>query len=233
MKRIFIDAGHGGADSGAVGNGLKEKDVTLAIALQTGDILQRNYEGYIVKLSRTSDVTLSLIERTMMANRWGADFLLSIHSNAGGGTGFESFMYKGNSKTRGQSAHFQQIIHQEIVNETGFHDRGRKEANFHMLRESTMIAMLVENGFIDHRIDAGKLNNPQFIERVATGHAVGLAKALGLRKRTNPNWYIIKKGDTLWRIAQDNHTTVDHLLKLNPGVQPRRLKIGETIRMFE
>ncbi|MDY0394949.1 N-acetylmuramoyl-L-alanine amidase [Virgibacillus halophilus] len=72
--RIFIDPGHGGSDPGASANGLKEKDVTLDIALKTRDILNNSYSGHTIKLSRTSDVTTSLAARTNMANNWGANF---------------------------------------------------------------------------------------------------------------------------------------------------------------
>lgn len=95
MVNIFIDPGHGGKDPGAVYNGLMEKDLTLSIALKLKNMLNHNYSGYAIKLSRESDVTIHLEERTNMANNWQADVLVSIHVNAGKGTGFESFTFNG------------------------------------------------------------------------------------------------------------------------------------------
>lgn len=83
MVKIFIDPGHGGTDSGAVGNGLKEKDLTLKISKKIKEKLA-NYENVQIKLSRESDQTLSLPQRTNMANAWGANYLISVHINAGG-----------------------------------------------------------------------------------------------------------------------------------------------------
>jgi len=99
MPKIFLDPGHGGNDTGAVGNGLREKDITLSIALEISRILQNEYEGVSVQLSRTKDETVSLAERTRRANSWGADLYVSIHVNAGGGTGFEDYIYHGLSES--------------------------------------------------------------------------------------------------------------------------------------
>ena len=93
MVKIFIDPGHGGSDPGAVGFGLQEKNLTLDIANRVRDILMSEYENVCIKMSRTSDVFVSLSSRTNAANKWGADFYLSIHINSGGGTGFETYRY--------------------------------------------------------------------------------------------------------------------------------------------
>jgi N-acetylmuramoyl-L-alanine amidase len=80
--RIVVDAGHGGHDPGAIGpGGLREKDVTLAIALELAKILG-NSPLYDVKLTRDRDVYLTLEERTVIANRFNADLFLSVHINA-------------------------------------------------------------------------------------------------------------------------------------------------------
>ncbi len=73
--KIFLDPGHGGSDAGAGGNGLKEKDITLTIALETRRILLEEYEGVTVKMSREKDTTVSLTQRTNAANAWNATFL--------------------------------------------------------------------------------------------------------------------------------------------------------------
>jgi len=74
MVKIYLDPGHGGSDPGARGNGLVEKDLNLAIALQIRSMLLNEYEGATIRMSRTNDRTVSLSQRTSDANAWGADF---------------------------------------------------------------------------------------------------------------------------------------------------------------
>ncbi|AWO74187.1 MULTISPECIES: N-acetylmuramoyl-L-alanine amidase family protein [Geobacillus] len=187
MVKIFLDPGHGGNDAGAVGNGLLEKDITLFIALEINRLLQNEYEGVSVQLSRTKDETVSLDERTDRANQWGADVYVAIHVNAGGGTGYEDYIYN-RLDDDSATARIRDAIHEEVVKATGFRDRGKKKANFHVLRETAMPAVLTENGFIDREEDAGKLNDTRFLRMVARGHVNGLERALGLRKKPNaPN----------------------------------------------
>lgn len=186
MVKIFIDAGHGGTDSGAIGNGLQEKNVTLQIANRVRDMLQSEYQNVSVKMSRTGDQTLSLKQRTDMANAWGADFFLSIHINSGGGTGYEDYIYdklSDNSKT----AQLRNVIHEEIIKLIGMRNRGKKKANFHVLRESKMDALLTENGFIDNASDAALMKNSMWLDNAARGHVNGLARALGLQKKIGGN----------------------------------------------
>ncbi|MDZ5038432.1 N-acetylmuramoyl-L-alanine amidase, partial [Clostridium perfringens] len=85
VKKIFIDAGHGGSDPGASGNGLKEKDIVLSIAQKLTSLF--NAKGIQVSHSRYSDTSVGLAERAEMANNWGADLFISIHANALDGSG--------------------------------------------------------------------------------------------------------------------------------------------------
>lgn len=181
MPKIFIDPGHGGRDTGAIGNGLLEKDITLFIALEINRLLQNEYEGVLVQLSRTKDETVPLEERTDRANQWGADLYVAIHVNAGGGTGYEDYIYN-RLDDDSVTARIRDAIHEEVVKATGFRDRGKKKANFHVLRETVMPAVLTENGFIDRKEDAEKLNDTQFLRTVARGHVNGMARALDLTK---------------------------------------------------
>src|SRR5690625_6586239 len=93
MIKIFIDPGHGGDDSGATGNGLKEKDLTLDISKRIKNYLDDHYTGHRIKMSRTGDATGSLSERPNEANNGGADFFLSILINSAGGTGIKDNIY--------------------------------------------------------------------------------------------------------------------------------------------
>lgn len=82
IRRVMIDAGHGGKDQGAKGvNGVLEKDVNLAIALKLGAELKRRL-GVKVIYTRTTDVFLSLQRRSQLANNADADLFISVHSNA-------------------------------------------------------------------------------------------------------------------------------------------------------
>jgi N-acetylmuramoyl-L-alanine amidase len=185
MVKIFIDPGHGGNDPGAVGNGLKEKDLTLKIAKKIKSKLT-NYENVQVKLSREGDQTLSLKQRTDMANQWGADYVISVHINSASGTngtGFESFIYNGSVGQKTIAS--QNVIHPEIVKATGFKDRGKKRANFHMVRATKASAILTENGFINNPADANKLKQDSFLEKIAQGHVNGLVKVYGLKSKQN------------------------------------------------
>lgn len=180
LPKVYLDPGHGGSDAGAVGNGLQEKALTLDIALQTRAILLANW-AVDVRMSRTSDVTRSLAERTNDANAWGADIFVSVHINAGGGTGFESYRYvTANSAT----INLQNAVHSRVL--AGMRsvgsvvDRGTKSQNFHVLRETRMPAVLTENLFIDTLADANLLKRAALITATARGHAEGIAAHLGL-----------------------------------------------------
>jgi N-acetylmuramoyl-L-alanine amidase len=183
MTKIFIDPGHGGSDPGAVGNGLQEKNLTLTISHHIRDILVNEYSGVEVKMSRDSDVFIGLSQRTNMANTWRADYFLSVHINAGGGTGFESFIHT--TRTTG-SIRAQDIIHPAIINAIDVTDRGEKTANFAVIRETNMPAILTENLFIDNSKDASLLRDSNFLQRVARGHATGIAKAFNLQRKVSP-----------------------------------------------
>jgi N-acetylmuramoyl-L-alanine amidase len=80
IRRIMIDPGHGGKDSGAIGFGLEEKRIVLDVAKRVRELLKK--EKYEVLLTREQDVFLPLEERTALANTKGADLFLSIHVNA-------------------------------------------------------------------------------------------------------------------------------------------------------
>jgi N-acetylmuramoyl-L-alanine amidase len=188
--KIFIDVGHegvsGGLDPGAVANGLFEANLNLAIGKRVERLLQQ-YENVEVKLSRSGDKKLSLDQRTDAADAWGADLLISIHINAGGGVGFESYIYNGEWPTKQATVAMQNVIHNEIMKHCKFfNDRGKKQKNLHMVRESTMKALLTECGFIDNKRDAANLKKDEVLDAIAEGHVEGAAAFLGLKKKVAP-----------------------------------------------
>jgi N-acetylmuramoyl-L-alanine amidase len=82
VKTVVIDAGHGGKDPGTSSNGIKEKDVVLKIALETGRIIQENLSDVKVIYTRTTDKFVKLHDRAEIANKNNADVFISIHCNA-------------------------------------------------------------------------------------------------------------------------------------------------------
>ena len=184
MVLIYLDAGHGGRDGGASANGIKEKDIVLTLVDKMQSLLKK-YKDVDVAVSRADDVFVTLNERTQTANKMNADCLLSIHVNSSTkntARGFESFRY---SDAGSSTTAFHNVIHEEIMNAINEHDidnRGKKTANFHMLRETKMKAILTENLFISNSKDATLLKNDSFLDKLATGHVNGLEKFFGLQK---------------------------------------------------
>lgn len=176
-KTVVIDAGHGGHDGGATANGLKEKDLTLDIAKR----IQSKLKGSELKviMTRSTDKYLTLSERANIANRNKADLFVSVHINSGGGTGFESFIYSGNVSANTQK--LQETIHRNIMDQMDVADRGEKRANFAVVRQTSMPAVLTENLFIDTKADAAKLKDSKQLDKIAQGHADGIIEYLGIK----------------------------------------------------
>lgn len=189
MKIIVGDPGHGGSDWGAVGNGLKEKDLTLDICKRMASKLEAKYE-VDMKLTRTSDKSTSLQARTDFANRLKAAAFLSIHINAGGGTGFESFVMEG--ALPASAGFLQKNVHKHlspVLKKYGLKDRGMKKDSqarvkrLHVLRATKMKACLVEIAFIDTKKDAELLKSTAFRDAVAEALADALAETERLKKK--------------------------------------------------
>lgn len=172
--KIFLDPGHNhaGGDTGATGNGLKEQDVTFTIAEALRPLLE-GY-GHTVTMSRnalTDSVgateAISIRERALMANEWGADLFISIHCNAYNGLarGTETLVYGIESPALVMA----QRVQNAIVSAMGTVNRGVKaRPDVGVLWRTNMPAFLVETAFIDNPSDATLLRN----------HAEGFAKAI-------------------------------------------------------
>jgi len=186
-KLVVLDAGHGGSDGGATGNRLREKDLTLAICKRARDILRRNYQ-VDVALTRSTDKEVSLDARSDFANSRGADYFVSVHINSGGGEGYEDFVHE-RVPVDSPAETLRSVVHTavaKLARSRGAQDRGEKKANFHVLRETTMPALLTENLFIDNRQDAALLRDEAFLAEIGRAHARGIAHALHLRRKRAP-----------------------------------------------
>ena len=192
MKTIMIDPGHGGSDPGATSKGSEEKNFNLLTAIVARDYLVSNYNVKVL-MTRTGDQTLSLSDRSNLANRSNLDLYLSIHHNAGGGTGFESYVYNGSVPT--QTLSYQKIIHEKVIEAVqpfNVTDRGKKRANFHVLRETKMPSVLVEVLFVDNPKDVALLNDVKFRQAVGISLAKGVATALALPAKESGNQPLFK-----------------------------------------
>lgn len=178
-KLVVIDPGHGGDDPGAQAPGLSEAAVTLKIAKRLKAALVRDFQ-VDVKLTRPDNRTVSLGARSKFANDRNADYFVSVHINAGGGTGYEDFVHDNAGSTTSQR---RDKVHEAVtrfLRERGVADRGKKRANFAVLRETEMSAVLTENLFIDRAEDARLLKDDAFLTGLAEAHARGIAAAVNL-----------------------------------------------------
>ncbi|MFR1708179.1 MAG: cell wall-binding repeat-containing protein [Clostridium sp.] len=172
--RVFIDAGHGGTDPGATGNGLQEKDLTLSIALKVQRLLAA--QGIEVVMSRTTDKFLELREISSMANSSGSDVFASIHINAAtpAAYGIETYYYP----NRAISKPVADSVQKEVIKTTGAYNRGVKTNDYHVVRETKMPSTLVECGFISNYNEAMKMKTNSYQELLANGIVNGITNYL-------------------------------------------------------
>lgn len=170
MSKIFVSAGHGGTDSGAVGNGFKEKDLNLSVVLELQKYLER--AGHTVVMNRTTDVN-GYPQNVPNANASKADCCIEVHHNSGGGTGTESFYYK-NDAIASKGGQMATQLCAELSAAFGWANRGAKKTategskyNFGIVNKTTMPANLVEVCFIDSKADMDKWNAKKAAKAIA------------------------------------------------------------------
>ena len=174
-RTFMLDAGHGGSDSGAVYNGRLEKNDNLRITLAVGERLARS--GERVLYTRTDDSTVDLTYRSTMANSAGATYFVSFHRNSAStvGRGVEVYYYTGLS-AQSTAARMAAPVQDALV-ACGFHNRGVKQANFSVLRRTSMPAILVELAFINNEAENAKLDAE--FDRIADAIASALLSFVG------------------------------------------------------
>ena len=179
MAKVFIGVGHGGKDAGAVGNGLKEKNVNLSIALHLRSELQRH--GVTVGISRTKDEDDTTSDEVRKANAFDPDYAVDIHTNAGGGTGFEVLHTLSGGKGKILAANIE-----AAMISAGYKSRGLKtKANsagkdyFGFIRSIAAPSIILECAFIDSS-DYQLIDSEADRQKIARTYARGILKTLGI-----------------------------------------------------
>lgn len=157
---IVLDAGHGGSDTGAIQFGYNEKDLVLPIALEAGKLLEE--AGYRVSYTRSDDATVKLSERAMQANTEQAAVFVSVHANAFAQNpsvnGIETYCHE----TGGESERLARCIHSAALSVTGANDRHVRTADYYVLRNTEMPAVLLETGYMTNDTECAKLAGPAY-----------------------------------------------------------------------
>lgn len=235
QELVIVDAGHGGIDSGAVGNGLEEKDLNLQTATYIYDRLQEL--GIPSVITRTDDEYLPKDARVnrirSITNNNPNTLLISNHINAGGGEGAEVvYSLKNNSNFAnlildniGEKGQIKRKVYQRRLPENPNKDY------YYILRETNAKEpVLIEYGFIDNAKDANKLSNN--LNDYAEAVVESIAEYLGYpyTNNTTQDEYIVKKGDTLYSISRKYGISVDELKKINNLID-NTLTIGQVLKL--
>ncbi|MBU3145205.1 N-acetylmuramoyl-L-alanine amidase [Clostridium sp. CF012] len=178
--KVVLDAGHGGADSGAVGAmGTKEKAIVLAITLKVGNILAKN--GVDVVYTRTIDKTQSLQAKCDVSNIAKPNYFVSIHANSYSVptvSGIETFYKRGSAV--GQK--LAQAVQTELIKATGRVDRKIKTAGYYVLNNTRATAILVETSFLSNATEEKLLVTLAYQTKLAQAISKGILKSLGIIK---------------------------------------------------
>lgn len=174
MTRIIVDAGHGGADAGAVNGQKYEKDATLIMAKKVTNRLRN--AGFEVVMTRNDDRALTLQRRCDVSNQHGGDAFISIHCNSAtnkNASGVETWRYsKVGALTKALAANVQAAM----IAASGARDRGVKENAFYVLKNTKAPAVLLEIGFISNDAEAEKIFSTEYQNLMADAIVEGVKK---------------------------------------------------------
>ena len=234
MAKVVIDAGHGGIDSGAVGNGIIEKDLNLMISEYIYNRLKEL--GIDAKLTRNSDETLTPAERTKrVLDAFGNNsdvLIISNHINSGGGDGAEVIYALRNKDT------LSNLILTELENE-GQNVRKSYQRklpsdpskDYYFMHRNTgnTEAVIVEYGFLDSKgDDVNQLKNDWQNYAEAVVRAITEYLNLNYIPITKNEYYTVKSGDSLWSIAKKYNISVNDLKDAN-GLTDSKISIGKVL----
>ncbi len=191
-KKVYIGVGHGGEDSGAVGYGLKEKDLCLEIANYCSKYLLENYKNIELKQSRVDDIHVSVAEKASECNSFNANVAIDIHINAGGGVGAE-FYHSTYSRDGRLLAEKLWEKTREITNQKPHNEPVKTKLNkngndyFCVVRETMCPFVICEWGFIDNKIDVDKLKKPDMLRKIGIAYAEAIAEFINLKEKEIKN----------------------------------------------
>jgi N-acetylmuramoyl-L-alanine amidase len=182
-KTIVIDAGHGGFDPGSIGpTGIKEKNITLAVSLMIGNILES--QGHKVIYTRKNDsITWAANEkddvraRVDISSKAKADLFISIHTNASEYSsikGIETYF----SYTNSNSKLLAKFIQDNMIKSLKLSNRGIKEENFYVIKNNQAVSALVELAYISNSAEEKLLNNSSYQQKWADAVAKGINEYL-------------------------------------------------------
>lgn len=182
-KKVFIGIGHGGSDSGAVGD-IVEKEANLAMALACRDYLTAH--GVEVRMSRTKDEEDPINEEVRECNAYAPDLAIDVHNNSGGGDGFEVFhtLNGGVGKTLAQN------IEKQVVkigqNSRGCKTRrGQRGDYYAFVRDTKCPAVICEGVFVDTKADAAQAGTKAKQQAFGIAYAKGILDTLGIKYDTS------------------------------------------------
>jgi MYXO-CTERM domain-containing protein len=222
IRRIAIDPGHGGSDPGGVGNGLQEKNIVLDVGRRFRDLLNADTNDtggggrWVALMTRSTDVFVSLSARASFANNQDADRFMSIHSNAFGSAsanGTETFSFR--EGTTG--AALRNLVQQEMIAAWGLTNRGNKTANFAVLRETAMPAVLHELAFITNTGDAAKLASATERQKAAVAHLRAIQRHFGITPHIPGTVDSTSTGELAGTIVDDRGPVAGATVALDTG----------------
>ncbi|MHB9068855.1 MAG: N-acetylmuramoyl-L-alanine amidase family protein [Sedimentisphaerales bacterium] len=176
-KTIVVDAGHGGKDPGAISpNGFYEKTVNLDVALAITDLLRK--QGFRVVMTRSSDVFIELEERANIGTRNNAALFVSIHADSCATSSINGFSVYVARQPDWQEIKLADCINTQMT-KTGIQSRGRKEADYRVLKLSKCPAVLIEMGYLSNYWEANQLKDKAMQQKIATAIAGGIVNYFG------------------------------------------------------
>ncbi|MBN8703678.1 MAG: N-acetylmuramoyl-L-alanine amidase [Bacteroidetes bacterium] len=186
-QTIVIDPGHGYDSNGGNpdGRSATEHSTSLAAGLRLKTLIDNGCPNWTAHMTRsTANGWISLTQRSAMSNSWNADYYLSIHCNAGGGSGTETFWCALNDNSSSDDITFANKIQEKMVSYGNWIDRRVVEDDsyiFHLsvLRYSNATGCLNEIGFVDYSSDASKLNSSAYRDSFALAYQKAFIALLG------------------------------------------------------
>lgn len=180
VKKVFIGIGHGGSDPGAVANGLKESNLALDIGVRLNKLLKA--AGVFTLISRTADVDDDLTDKIARCNVFAPDLALDIHINAGGGEGWEAFVYSGGGTSKLLAQNIEQEV-KKITISRGLKTKLNSSGSdyFGFIRQVKAPSVILEAAFIDNLKDVERIKTGEGRQKFAEAYAAGILKTLGIK----------------------------------------------------